>query len=289
MTTKRKPTSESPGTPPGLRAIAYLRVSTRGQAERGMGLEVQRDRVRTYAAAQGYELVDVVQEAASGAVHEGDVLSYERRKVLAELLNRAEDGAREDGRNAAYDVLLVASFDRLSRDYASLIFVKRLLRRYGVQAVSATEENGNGGEFAEAIAGVLAVLHDFERGRILARVRAGKAAKREKGKHVHGRIPFGYRSAGSGELAVDESESAIVRRIFEDARNGDSPGRIARALKAEQAGSRAWNRGTVRGILENPIYAGERYGVRRAQPAIVSRQLWNAANRALRARARKAE
>lgn len=37
------------------RAVAYLRVSTRGQAERGMGLEAQRDRVTGLARTKGYE------------------------------------------------------------------------------------------------------------------------------------------------------------------------------------------------------------------------------------------
>ena len=43
---------------------------------------------------------------------------------------------------------------------------------------------------------------------------------------------------------------------------------------------------TVRKILENRAYRGELHGVKEAHPAIVTPQLWNAANRALRSRAK---
>jgi len=262
------------------RAIGYLRVSTRGQAEKGMGLAAQRDRVRTYASEQGFELVEVVEEAASGAVQEGEVFSHQHRPVLSRLIERA--GQEE------YDVLLVASFDRLSRDYMSLLFLKRLLKTYGVETVSTIEENGNGDAVGELIENVIAAIHEFERRRLLERIRAGKAEKRKRGGSIGGTIPYGYRSEG-GRLVPVDVLAEVVRRMFEDARDGDSPGRIARSLNADEIPSpsgRPWNRQTVRNIIENPLYAGERYGVKRAHEPIVSRRLWNAANAALAGRQR---
>jgi DNA invertase Pin-like site-specific DNA recombinase len=108
-----------------------VRVSTSDQAERGQGLEAQRRKVREYAREHGYKLLEVAEEAASGAVQEGMVFSYEHRPVLSTLLERAGRGE--------YDVLLFASFDRLSRDYPSLIAVRRLLRQYDVETISAAE------------------------------------------------------------------------------------------------------------------------------------------------------
>lgn len=277
MAANRTTRSEGAGSVPALRAIGYLRVSTRGQAERGMGLESQRERVRQYARQRAYRLIDVVQEAASGGVRGDEELSYERRPVLQDVLERARRGD--------VDAVIVARFDRLSRDYASLIVLKRKLQRLGVELHSALEENGDG-PIAEFIQGQLALVAQLERAMILDRVREGKAQKKRKGRHVHGRIPFGYVSAGSGALEVQEATAGVVRRIFDDARHGDSPGRIARALDSEEAAGRRWNRTTVRNVVANPVYCGERYGVKRAQPAIVSRQIWNAANAQLRARAR---
>jgi hypothetical protein len=149
--------------------VGYLRVSTSGQADNGLGLEVQCDRVTEFAAAKGYELLDVVTEAASGGIRNGEEVSYEHRPVLLELIARAKGGGD-------FDVLLVAKLDRLSRDYPSLAILERKLQKAGVEVVSI--------------------------------------------------------------------------------------------------------------IVRNPVYAGERYGVKGAQPAIVSTRLRNAANRALQARSR---
>lgn len=258
----------------GSRAVAYLRVSTAGQAERGMGLESQRDCITELARAKGYELVDVVREAASGGVQAGEELSWEHRPVLLELVDRAKAGE--------YDTLLVAKLDRLSRDYPTLAVVERRLQRYGVDVVSAAEENGDG-PIAEFIRGQLALVAQLERAMIAERVGAGKAKRKAQGRHVHGRIPFGYRSGGEGLLVPDEN-AELVRRIYADAKAGDSPAKTARTLNREGIASpqgRSWSRQTVRLILTNPIYAGERYGVKGAQPAIVSRRAWNATQRAL--------
>jgi hypothetical protein len=42
----------------------------------------------------------------------------------------------------------------------------------------------------------------------------------------------------------------------------------------------------VRVVLANPVYIGERYGVRDAHPAVVDRRVWNRAQKALRSRRR---
>ena len=262
------------------RAIGYLRVSTDGQAERGMGLEVQRERVTEYAQAKGLELLEVVREAASGGVRNGEDFSYEHRPILLELMERAQAGE--------FEALIVAKLDRLSRDYATLVVLERRFQRHGVEILSVAEENGDG-PVAEFIRGQLALVAQLERALILERVGAGKAAKKKLGRHVHGRIPYGYGSAVAGVLEPVPELVQVVRRIYSDAKDGYSPGRIARDLTREgipapQGG--AWNTVGVRAILRNPVYTGERYGVKQAHAAIVSRRAWNAAQAALERRSR---
>lgn len=265
--------------PPRVRVIAYLRVSTIGQAEDGLGLEVQRDRVTEYAHAHGWQLLDIVQEAASGGVREGEVFSYEHRPQLLALMDRAERGE--------YDVLLVAKLDRLSRDHVTLVTLERRLQRAGVSVVSVAEANGDG-PMAEFIRGQLALVAQLERAMILDRVGAGKAKAKAMGRHVHGRVPYGYHSA-HGVLAPVPEQAEVVTRIFRDAIDVRSPGRIARELTRDDVptpqGGKAWSPAGVRGILTNTAYAGERYGVRNAHPAIVTRRTFNAAQRALEHRA----
>jgi site-specific DNA recombinase len=267
-----------------LRAVAYLRVSTAGQAERGMGLEAQRTRVREYAAGQGLELVDVVREAASGAVRDGDE-GLEQRPVLQALLER--------GRAGDFEVLLVARYDRLARDARLFLNIAEALHRAGVTLLSADEQNGDGavGRFMR---GQHALIAQLERDTILERVRRGKDEGRRAGRFVHGAAPFGYRIAPAGgkgkRLEPELALAPIVERIYRDGRRGLTPGWIARALNAEGIAGptrgKPWNRTTVRNVIENRAYRGELYGVADAHPAIISARLWRDANRALRARSR---
>lgn len=260
------------------RAIGYVRVSTRGQAEHGMGLAAQRDRVAEYARAKGYALAEIVSESASGGRRGDEVFSWEHRPALLELLDRAQ--RRE------FDVLVVSKLDRLSRDHTTLVVLERQLQRHGVAVESVAEEQNGDGALAEFIRGQLALVAQLERSMILDRVLAGKAKRKAQGRHVHGRIPYGYTSA-SGLLTPDDSTADVVRRIFADARQGDAPGRIARALNSERIPSpsgASWSTKAVTRIIQNLVYAGERYGVKQAHPSLVNRRTFNAANRALRAR-----
>jgi site-specific DNA recombinase len=279
MGKRRKAKGVEPGRKPGppLRAIAYLRVSTDVQAERGMGLAVQREKVKAWAEKKEFELLEIVQEAASGGVQNGEEFSWEHRPVLLELMERAQRGE--------YDVLLVARLDRLSRDYATLIILERRLERCGVEVASTEEENGDS-PLAEYLRGNLALAAQLERALIRDRLTSGKLAKKKLGRHIHGRVPYGYGSEG-GILEPVPELIAVVRRIFEDARDGHTPGRIARGLNREgipSAQGGEWSPQVIRQILRNPAYAGERHEVKQAHPAIVSKRLFNAANAALNAR-----
>jgi site-specific DNA recombinase len=266
--------SEGSASSRPLRAIAYLRVSTAGQAEKGMGLQAQRHAVLDYAAAKGLSLVGIVQETASGGVRGDEVFSWEHRPVLLSIMQRAKSGE--------FDALVVARLDRLSRDHATLTILERELQRFGVEVVSVAEENGDG-PMAKFIRGQLALVAELERAMILTRVAAGKIEGRKAGRHVAGKIAYGYRRGSeAGRLEVDEAQAEVVRRIFLLAREGRGPGPISRRLNAEGIAGPAdhpWSRQTITKMLRNPVYAGELHGVKKAQPAIVSRRLWNAVQR----------
>jgi site-specific DNA recombinase len=195
------------------------------------------------------------------------------------LIERAQAGE--------YDVLLVTRLDPLSRDHATLVVLERRLERHGVRVVSVAEENGDG-RVAEFIRGQLALVAQLERAMIRDRVSAGKLQKKKIGRHVHGRVPYGYTSTG-GILEPVEELIPIVKRIYCDACDGWTPDRIARALNRDGVPSAqgcAWKPQVVRQILMNPVYVGERYGVRDAQKPIVSRRRFNEAQAALAERAR---
>ncbi|MEZ5099582.1 MAG: recombinase family protein [Thermoleophilia bacterium] len=279
----RNRTSDAPRHARGARAIAYLRVSTRVQETDGLGLAVQKDRVREYAEQHKLDLIDIVTETASGGVQQGEALSWEHRPKLLALLDRAEKGE--------YEILLVAKLDRLSRDHATLVVLERMLARHGVEVVSVAEEHNGDGPLAELIRGQLALIAQFERAQIRERFNAGKAKGKTLGRHVHGRHPYGYHAPTRGQLEPDPATAPIVKKIFDLARQGTNPSRIAGVLNHEGIAppqkAKAWSRAAIHLMLSNPAYIGERHGIKRAHRPIIDRSVFLAIQESLASRSRR--
>jgi putative resolvase len=100
--------------------VLYARVSSIKQKRDG-SLERQRDRLLEAARAQGYRVVDVISEQASGI--------NEKRRGLRRLLAMGEAGE--------IDVALVESKDRLARFGYS--YIETFLTSYGVRVVCLEE------------------------------------------------------------------------------------------------------------------------------------------------------
>lgn len=104
-------------------AVAYTRVSTRRQAEGGIGLEGQWRAIRAFADHAGYEIVDRFSEARSGA-GEGNLRN---RPQLQEAIEVAK---------ASGAPIIVSGLDRLSRHTRT---IEELILESGVTVISATE------------------------------------------------------------------------------------------------------------------------------------------------------
>ena len=179
-------------------AIGYVRVSTEEQAESGLGLATQRQRIEAWCIANGYELVNVFEEpGVSGK-------STKRRKKLKAALDAAcEQGA----------ALVVHSLSRLARSTQDAIEIAERLAKAGADLVSLSESLDTTSAAGRMIFKVLAVLAEFERDLIAERTRAALAYKRSNDERI-GTIPYGWRLAEDGvTLQPVESEQAVVREI----------------------------------------------------------------------------
>jgi len=170
-------TFRAPGAAP---FVAYLRVSTDGQGERGLGIEAQRAAVARFAAEQGREIVAEVIEVASGKG--ADALS--RRPKLAEALRIA----RKVGGTVA-----VAKLDRLSR---SVAFVAGLIAE---RVEFAVAEMPRARTFELHI---FAALAEEERRRIGLRTSEALAAKRAQGVKLGNPRPAASLSKGRATLSA---------------------------------------------------------------------------------------
>ena len=66
-------------------AVSYVRVSTRGQAKSGLGLDAQREAIKSFAKTNGFAIIETFEEAESGKG--ADALA--RRPELAAAIKAA--------------------------------------------------------------------------------------------------------------------------------------------------------------------------------------------------------
>jgi DNA invertase Pin-like site-specific DNA recombinase len=146
-----------------VKAAIYARVSTLDQEP-----ENQLRDLRDYCARRGWQPVEYVDHGVSGA--------KEKRPAL--------DALARDAKRRRFDVLIVWRLDRLGRSLKHLILLLDDFSALGVGFVSLGE-----GIDATTAAGrlqmaVLGAIAQFERDRIVERVRAGLARARAEGKKL---------------------------------------------------------------------------------------------------------
>jgi DNA invertase Pin-like site-specific DNA recombinase len=98
------------------------------------------------------------------------------------------------------------------------------------------------------IYGILSVLAQFEAELIAERITAVKARQRERGLHLGGSRPTGYR-VEAGRLVADPDEQAIIARARELRAEGRTLRAVAEALRAERKVTRTLGPESVRRLL----------------------------------------
>jgi DNA invertase Pin-like site-specific DNA recombinase len=136
-----------------VKIVSYLRVSTDKQGKSGLGLDAQRHAIEAYAASKGATLVREFIEVESG--------NRKDRPKLSEALHLVKITSA---------VLVIAKFDRLSRNAAFLL----TLKDSGVKFIAADNPDAN-----DLTVGILALVAQQEREAISQRTKdALQAAKR---------------------------------------------------------------------------------------------------------------
>lgn len=177
----------------------YVRVSTADQAT-GTSLDEQERRIRGVAMMRGVEVTHVFREPGiSGSV------PLEDRPIGRELLAALRP----------HDTLIVAKLDRAFRHAADALTKADAWLRQGIDLIVADmgSEPVTGNGVAKMFFGMLALVAEFERERLLERTNDGRRAKAARGGHIGGAAPFGYRVVGKGKDArlveVPEQQAAI--------------------------------------------------------------------------------
>jgi site-specific DNA recombinase len=226
--------------------ITYARCSTSEQAEDGHSLDVQRDRMESYAAALDLEIVHQLEDpGASGKSFGGLDASLDRRPGLRRALQLLERGEAHG--------LLIFKLDRLTRDTGDLT---ALLRRHFTDAydlISVSEQIDTRTASGRMTVMLLTTVAQWERETISERTKAALSLKKKRGEFCGGEPPLGWRRAGKARLAPcpKEQDAIVLARAMRG--RGQSLREIGQLLDQEVGPTRgggAWSPASVSRLIK---------------------------------------
>lgn len=201
------------------KTIAYLRVSTDKQADKGVSLDVQRAKAEAYAALYDLELCEVIVDAG----HSAKTLD---RPGLQRALAMLRAGKAE--------ALLVVKLDRLTRSVRDLgELVAGPFAQGKAALLSVGEQIDTRSAAGRLVLNVLASVSQWEREAIGERTSAAMQHKASTGEYTGGEAPYGYRLATDGEHIEElPEEQAVLVEVRELRAAGLSFRRVAAELAA---------------------------------------------------------
>ena len=244
-----------------MRAAAYTRVSTPGQAEEGHSLEAQIHDIRVFAELKGWQLAATyVDEGLSGSLAD--------RPSLMRLLHDAEAGL--------FEVVIVHKVDRFFRDLAGFLGALKRLNEANVSFISVRESIDFTSPWGKLALVILATIAEIFLDMLREETMKGKRQRVREGLW-NGSIPTGYclglcahcadpngpgycprvgcETVGDGHnLVLHPIDSVAVRMMFEWYVTGDySDADIARAINT-------YNHHLPDGTLIHPRTRGRGHG-----------------------------
>jgi DNA invertase Pin-like site-specific DNA recombinase len=239
-------------TPP-LRVAIYARVSTDEQAQGDFSsVDAQIQTCESYCAAQPeWGVPDVFKD-------EGYSGKDTNRPDFRRLTEAVE--CRQ------YDRIVSYKLDRITRSLYDYLNLDAVCERHGAALVSVRESFDTSTPIGRAIRAILLVFAQLERETLVQRVMDKHTALVAANRYAGGRIPYGYRMTGPGQLEPDPDTAAILTRIYEAYANGGlSCLQIARGLLSEgvptMRNGLRWHTSTILKFLRGESYRGvQTYG-----------------------------
>ena len=215
-----------------MKAAIYIRVSTPGQVEEGESLDLQKERLSSYAKSQNWELTDVYEDAGFSG-------GSSNRPAFKRLI--------KDAKQKKFDVVLVYKIDRLSRSILDFHETMKIFQENNIDFVSLTQQFDTSTSTGRLMLNILVDFANFEREINIDRARDSYLSRLYKGFHS-GRTPYGYKRINGNSLVIVLEEAEKVKKIYRLAFERVSTAKIGKEISLPKE--------KVKSILDNPIYTG---------------------------------
>jgi DNA invertase Pin-like site-specific DNA recombinase len=197
------------------KTIAYIRVSTDKQADKGVSLEAQEDKARAYAGLYDLELVEVIVDA-------GESAKTLNRPGLQRALSMLKTGQAE--------ALLVVKLDRLTRSVKDLgTLIETYFTPGKAALMSVGEQIDTRSAAGRLVLNILASVSQWEREIIGERTSVAIKHKQSKGEYIGGYVPYGFAMA-DGVLVEDAFEQDVIGQAREIQASGLSLRKVSAEL-----------------------------------------------------------
>ena len=238
-----------------MNAIGYARVSTAEQADSGLGMAAQEERIQAYCRMKALELREIVSD--NGVSGGKSLHSRPGGAALLDALKRKSGLA-----------VVVLKLDRAFRNAADCLATVEKWDKAGI-ALHIVDLGGNSIDSTTAagkfMLTVLAGAAEMERNLTSERTKAAMQVKRARGQRISRHIPYGYDLGADGiTLTENPEEQAVITEIVRLRAAGTSLAKIAQALTERgiqtKRGSTRWAHKTVAGLIERHSHNGPAKG-----------------------------
>ena len=218
------------------KVIGYVRVSTDQQAESGLSIENQVDKIRGYCSIYDLDLVEIVVDA-------GESAKSLNRDGIKKVMDLAESGEIEG--------IVIAKLDRLTRSMKDLhTLLDQVFNKIDLHSVSEKVDTSSAS--GRLVLNVLMSVAEWEREAIGERTSQALQAKKKRGEKI-GNCRYGWKWE-NGEWIENEREQKVIQLIKELRSDGVSFRAIKQHLEAEgvlnRKGKSKWSLSTINKVMK---------------------------------------
>lgn len=243
-----------------FKVVCYCRISTKKQK---FSLEAQAEYLKQIARDNfRWEYIYTYFDIGSG-------LSL-KRIGLSQMI--------KDAHANKFDIILIKSISRLSRNFLDLNIIIRELRRINVRVIFDKEYIDTDKIDSDFRMQITALFAEEESKGKSDSIKWGLRKKYKQGiVNINCKNFLGYDNDADGKMIINERQAIIVRRIFIEFLNGKTLYSIAKGLEKDKIatgfGRFKWYPNKIKQILKNEKYMGDVHLNKYITTDIVSRKV----------------